>query len=94
MSIEWCNAKHNQHFQINEEEVFDKALALYAEARKRDPDNFDLAEDIAQTYYGIRTPAPPYRMARTDDALKAWDLALQVAPGAPLPPRPLRGSTC
>ena len=36
------------------------------------PDNFPLATDIAQTYYGIR----PWR---TNDALNAWTNALSIA---------------
>lgn len=70
-----------EHFNISEDEVFDKALELYAVALKKDPNNFDLAEDIAQTYYGIRTQAPPRKMARPKEALEAWDYALKIAPG-------------
>jgi tetratricopeptide (TPR) repeat protein len=70
-----------EHFSISEEEVFDKALELYAVALKKDPNNFDLAEDIAQTYYGIRTQTPPRKMARPKEALEAWDYALKIAPG-------------
>ena len=50
-------------------------------ALQKDPENFDLAEDIAQTYYGIRTKAVPSKMARPAEALKAWDDALKIAPG-------------
>ena len=54
-----------EFYGITEQQVFDKALGLYAEALKLDPKNFPLASDVAQTYYGIR----PMRL---DDALKAW----------------------
>ena len=37
-----------------------------------DPDNFNLASDYAETYYGIR----PFR---TNDALVAWTNALNIA---------------
>jgi hypothetical protein len=37
-----------------------------------DPQNFPLASDVAQTYYGIEP-------MRTDEALKAWTNALRIA---------------
>lgn len=61
-----------EHYQINEQQVFDKALALYHEAQKLAPDDFPLASDVAQTFYGIRPP-------RTDDALRAWTNAFNLA---------------
>ncbi len=61
-----------EFFNLNEQQVFDKALALYRQAMKLDPQNFPLATDYAQSYYGIR----PYR---TNDALVAWTNTLQVA---------------
>ena len=61
-----------EHFQITEQQVFDKALELYRQALKLDPANFPLASDIAQTYYGIKPP-------RTDDALRSWTNALSLA---------------
>ena len=60
------------HFKINEPQVFDKALDLYARALQLDPQDFPLATDIAQTYYGIKPP-------RTDEALLAWNYALKIA---------------
>lgn len=59
-------------YHLSDQQVFDKALGLYAEAQKLDPDNFPLATDIAQTYYGIEP-------MRTDAALKAWNYALKLA---------------
>jgi len=70
-----------EHFDLSEEEVFDKSLGLYGIALKMDPKNFDLAEDIAQTYYFIRTQVIPRKMARPEEALKAWEYALDIAPG-------------
>jgi len=59
-------------YHINEQQVFDKSLALYRKAMQLDPDNFSLATDYADSYYGIRP-------LRTNDALVAWTNALQVA---------------
>jgi tetratricopeptide (TPR) repeat protein len=59
-------------YGINEDQVFDKALALYQKAVQLDPDNFDLVTDYAQSYYGIKP-------LRTNDALMAWTNALKVA---------------
>lgn len=61
-----------EHYQINEQQVFDKALALYHEAMKLAPDDFPLASDVAQTFYGIRPP-------RTEEALRAWTNAFSLA---------------
>ncbi len=61
-----------EFFHINEQQVFDKALALYQQAMKLDPQNFPLATDFAQSYYGIRP-------LRTNDALVAWTNALNIA---------------
>jgi tetratricopeptide (TPR) repeat protein len=61
-----------EFYGINEQQVFDKALDLYAKAMKLDPTNFPLASDVAQTYYGIKP-------TRTEDALKAWTNALAIA---------------
>ena len=61
-----------EFFHITEQQVFDKALELYAKSLELDPDNFVLANDIAQTYYGIKPP-------RNKEALEAWDYALKRA---------------
>jgi tetratricopeptide (TPR) repeat protein len=61
-----------EFYGINEQQVFDKALALYQKAVQLDPNNFPLVTDYASSYYGIRP-------LRTDDALNAWTNALQVA---------------
>jgi tetratricopeptide (TPR) repeat protein len=59
-------------YGISEDQVFDKALALYRKAIQLAPDNFPLATDYAQSYYGIRP-------LRTNDALGAWTNALKIA---------------
>jgi len=61
-----------EFYHINEQQVFDKALELYRGAMKIEPDNFKLATDYAQSYYGIKP-------LRTNDALVAWTNALNVA---------------
>jgi tetratricopeptide (TPR) repeat protein len=61
-----------EFYGINEQQVFDKALALYRQAMKLAPDDFVLATDYAQNYYGIKP-------LRTNDALLAWTNALQIA---------------
>lgn len=61
-----------EYYGLEEQQVFDKALELYQKSLKLDPDNFILAQDIAQTYYGIKPP-------RLEEALKAWDYTLSKA---------------
>jgi tetratricopeptide (TPR) repeat protein len=64
-----------EYYHIEEQQVFDKALDLYSKAMKLDPTNYDLASDVAMTYYGIKPLRP-------DDALQAWTNALKLAPEA------------
>jgi tetratricopeptide (TPR) repeat protein len=61
-----------EHFDFTEQQVYDKALELYAHAMDLDPEDFPLATDVAQTYYGIA----PFR---GDAALTAWTNALKLA---------------
>jgi tetratricopeptide (TPR) repeat protein len=61
-----------EFYGINEQQVFDKALALYQKAIQLDPNNFPLVTDYASSYYGIKP-------LRTNDALIAWTNALQIA---------------
>lgn len=63
-----------EFYQIDEQAVFDRALDLYRQALRLDPQNFELAADYAQTYYGIRP-------LRAEPALAAWEAALKIAPG-------------
>jgi tetratricopeptide (TPR) repeat protein len=60
------------YYRISEQQVFDKAMELYRKALALDPENFPLATDLAQTYYGIQPP-------RIKDAFKAWTDALKLA---------------
>src|SRR5271154_7141754 len=43
-----------EFYNINEQQVFDKALALYQQAMKLAPDDFVLVTDFAMSYYGIK----------------------------------------
>jgi tetratricopeptide (TPR) repeat protein len=61
-----------EYFALNQQQVIEKALGLYSNAMRLDPDNFPLASDVAETYYSIQP-------LRTDEALKAWTNALHVA---------------
>jgi len=61
-----------EYYSIDEQQVFAKAFGLYSNAMRLDPQNFPLASDVAQTYYGIK-PLP------TEAALKAWTNALKIA---------------
>jgi tetratricopeptide (TPR) repeat protein len=61
-----------EFYNITEQQVYDKSLELYSKALKLDPNNFPLASDVAQTYYGIK----PLRL---EAALKAWTNTLALA---------------
>jgi tetratricopeptide (TPR) repeat protein len=61
-----------EYYNFTEQQVFDRSLELYRQALKLDPNNFVLASDYAQTYYGIRP-------IRHDEAITAWEQALKIA---------------
>ncbi|MDQ6632150.1 MAG: hypothetical protein M3Y82_10420 [Verrucomicrobiota bacterium] len=61
-----------EFYNLNETEVFDKALDLYRKAMKLDPDNFILATDYAESFYGTKPP-------RYQEGLTAWNQALKIA---------------
>lgn len=61
-----------QHYGLNEQEVFTKALEHYHQALRLEPDNFLLASDVAQTHYGVKP-------VRIQEALKDWEYALKLA---------------
>ena len=60
-----------EFYNINEQQVFDKALNLYRQAMALAPDNLVFATDYAESFYGIK----PFR---TNDALAAWTNALHI----------------
>ena len=61
-----------EFYHLTEQQVYDKALDLYRKALKLAPDDFPLASDLAQTYYGIK----PLRL---EEALLAWTNTLAIA---------------
>jgi tetratricopeptide (TPR) repeat protein len=61
-----------EYYSLTEQQVFDKALELYSKALKLAPDDFPLASEVAQTYYGIK----PLRL---EEALQAWTNTLALA---------------
>jgi tetratricopeptide (TPR) repeat protein len=74
------------YFKCDEQAVFRRAFELYQKAIALDPGNFQLAADVAQTYYGWNLPTFPVpgeahvaeeKLAET--ALKAWTNALSIA---------------
>jgi tetratricopeptide (TPR) repeat protein len=74
------------YFKCDEQAVFTKAFELYKKAIELDPHNFQLAADVAQTYYGWRLPdtgtAEERRQAELNlekTALQAWTNALTIA---------------
>ena len=62
-----------EFYHITEAEVFDRALHLYRQAIALEPDNYELAMDVAQCYYSVKPP-------RLAEAVTAWNYALQIAP--------------
>jgi tetratricopeptide (TPR) repeat protein len=74
-------------FHLTEPQVFEKAIGLYRQARLRDPENFLLATDLAQSFVAIKPPktgdAAADRKAEqqvADEALAAWRDAMTLAP--------------
>jgi tetratricopeptide (TPR) repeat protein len=60
------------YYSITEQQVYERALLLYSNALRLDPQNYDFARDFAQTYYSLK-PLP------VNDALQAWTNALGIA---------------
>ena len=75
-----------EFYGITEQEVFAKAMGLYRQALALDPENFSLAAELAQTYYGIKPPkfddTNATRQAELklgDEAIAAWRTAQKLA---------------
>jgi len=75
-----------EFYKITEQEVFAKAMDLYRKALSLDAENFSLAAELAQTYYGIKPPkfddTNQTRRAEiklADDAMAAWQVAQKMA---------------
>jgi tetratricopeptide (TPR) repeat protein len=65
-------ADARDYYHLAEQEVFDKALALYRQAIQRAPDDFILYSDYAESFYGTNPP-------RWKDGLEAWTAALKIS---------------
>jgi len=70
----------------DDQQVFRRALELYRQARKLDPQNFELATHLAQTYYYLKPPQPADKQAAEqaerqllDEGLAAWQDAQKLA---------------
>lgn len=61
-----------EFYGINETQVFDKALDLYRRAMKLAPNDFILASDYAQSFYGTKPP-------RYKEGLVAWTDVMKLA---------------
>lgn len=61
-----------EHYRLDEQEIFDKAFDIYAQAQALEPANFELARDIANSYYLVRPP----RFAK---AIASWEGVLHIA---------------
>jgi tetratricopeptide (TPR) repeat protein len=61
-----------EHWKLSDQEVYDLSLALYRRALKLAPDDFVLASDYAECFYGISPP-------RWQEGLAAWNQCLELA---------------
>lgn len=61
-----------KYYEFNEQQVFDRALELYRRALELSNGSFAIANDLAQTYYGIT----PFRY---EEALSTWKEVLKLA---------------
>ena len=60
------------YYHLSEQAVLDKGLKLLCESQQKEGDDFPLATEIAQVYYGLQPP-------RVDEALLAWETARKLA---------------
>jgi tetratricopeptide (TPR) repeat protein len=61
-----------EYYHLSEQQVFAKAFNLYSNAMRLDPENFPLASDVAQSWYGLKP-------LHTEEALRAWTNAYSIA---------------
>ena len=73
-------------YALDEPAVFEKALQLYRQAMQLDPENFVLATEYAESFYGMlprgqvdRTVHAEKTREITDRAVEAWQAALALA---------------
>lgn len=75
-----------EYYRCDEQAVFNRALAMYREVRRLQPNSFRYAFDFAQTFYGVK-PAPSdtpegrreAELKLADAARTAWREALAIA---------------
>jgi len=74
-----------EFYKITEQEVFSKAMGLYRKALSLDPDNFSMAAELAQTYYGVKPPkfddtnaTRQAELKLADEAIAAWQTAQKL----------------
>jgi tetratricopeptide (TPR) repeat protein len=74
-----------EFYKITEQEVFSKAMGLYRKALSLDPDNFSMAAELAQTYYGVKPPkfddtnaTRQAELKLADEAITAWQTAQKL----------------
>ncbi len=72
MCVYLFRTEAEEYWKCTEQETFDLTLALYRKAMKLDPDNFILASDYAECFYGIR----PLRL---QEGIEAWNQCLKIA---------------
>lgn len=75
-----------EFYKITEPQVFEKAMGLYKKALALDPDNFSMAAELAQTYYGVKAPKHTDTNATRaaeiklgEEALAAWTTAERLS---------------
>ena len=75
-----------EFYKITEQEVFAKAMGLYRKALSLDPENFSMAAELAQTYYGVKPPkfddtnaTRQAELKLADEALAAWQVAQKLS---------------
>lgn len=74
------------YYKLTLPQVFEKAMGLYRKALELDPENFVLATDYAQSYYGFDPSLTgnaekdrQIKQKHCDDALAAWQVAFKLA---------------
>jgi tetratricopeptide (TPR) repeat protein len=74
------------YYKMDVQKVFEKAMEFYRKAVALDPNNFLLASDYAQSYYGFKPPKTgdeeadkKAELRHWNAALKAWNEALELA---------------